>query len=431
MCFWGKRVKIFLRKVLTLALSALLLPGCSYVGRYFNAEQTPAPVKSLPTQVTYYQVRQGDTLYDVARRFNITERTLILWNQLKSPYLLTPGQRIRVAPLANEKYYRAGQLSDDANTPETDTDAVALSRQNPQSASQPLVDPEAAPSNNSVASGNIKKIKNREQSTDHFADTSSNEVSRVNAYPVLPDKKAKVISSVQKGVDLPDNGVYVIQSGDSLSAIADRYHVTLSQLQKWNDIKEPSVIYVGQKIHVTAPSQTEVISAPEKSRVSDVSKTPADVSGEMQGQTVSLNKNNEGDHKRQKVASAENSLPSVPVGQTVDGVRWSWPVMVKGGVNQPENIIALAKGTSVLAAASGQVIYAGVGMAGYGKMVIIRHKNGYLSAYSNLQSLSVKEKDSVTLGEVIGKSGIFNGQSGLDFEIRQNGQIKPLPTFFH
>ena len=90
--------------------------------------------------------------------------------------------------------------------------------------------------------------------------------------------------------------------------------------------------------------------------------------------------------------------------------------------------IAGKKGSSVLAAADGNVVYAGGNLRGYGKLVILKHDGDYLSAYGNNEVILVKEGDAVSKGSVISKVGrSASGEELLHFEIRRDGKpINPL-----
>jgi lipoprotein NlpD len=85
-------------------------------------------------------------------------------------------------------------------------------------------------------------------------------------------------------------------------------------------------------------------------------------------------------------------------------------------------------GESVVAAADGEVVYSGSGLAGYGQLVIIRHNAAWLSAYGHNQQLLVREGQRVRAGEQIGRMGEAPGrQPALHFEIRRDGRpVNPL-----
>ena len=137
--------------------------------------------------------------------------------------------------------------------------------------------------------------------------------------------------------------------------------------------------------------------------------------------------------KRTKVAAvdAEETTASVPAESKPE---FRWPArgrIIQGfrsGANDGINI-ALPEGTSVKAAESGVVAYAGSELKGYGNLVLIRHPNGYVSAYAHNGAVAVKRGETVKRGQTIAKSG----QSGnvaspqLHFELRK-GSTPVDPT---
>ena len=87
-----------------------------------------------------------------------------------------------------------------------------------------------------------------------------------------------------------------------------------------------------------------------------------------------------------------------------------------------------AAGIPILSSASGKVVYAGSGLRGYGKLVIVKHNKTYLSAYAHLDQISVKEGQNVNRGQELGKMGNTDAdQVKLHFEIRSLGKpVDPL-----
>ena len=116
--------------------------------------------------------------------------------------------------------------------------------------------------------------------------------------------------------------------------------------------------------------------------------------------------------------------------------QFRWPARgriiqgFKSGGNDGINI-ALPEGTSVRAAEDGKVAYAGSALKGYGNLVLIRHSNGFVSAYANNGSLDVKQGETVKRGQVIAKSGATGDVSSpqLHFELRR-GQTPVDPTSY-
>ncbi|WP_119343747.1 LysM peptidoglycan-binding domain-containing protein [Facilibium subflavum] len=434
------------KKLLWIVPMVGLLSSCASINRFFNAKQAPAPVKSIQTNTTYYVVQEGDTLYHVSQQFNVTERTLILWNHLPSPYLLSPGDKIRVAPLPGEKVWRAG-------------DKVTVE---PQEVKQP--------DNMSLTTENTADTKTGEQDNSiPVIDENAAPISHVTANKSVETKNQKPVEALshaqyddlQGGSSTLSKQVYIVQRGDSLGSIAQRFNVSMADLQQWNDIKEPSLIYVGEKIYLypsanqkktthtastqrvksTTKQHTEEIKAQNKVQASEITQKTETTKANLDSKVTNTHKTpvQSDTHKISPTKSAQPTsvqtvTASIPSGMTVDKISWAWPLADKGQFDKPDKAEQLAinttQGQAVLAAAKGKILYAGVGMGGYGKMVIIDHGNGYISAYNDLNQLDVKEGQDVNQHQSIGQVGKFNGQSALGFEIRQNGQLKNLGDFY-
>jgi lipoprotein NlpD len=112
-------------------------------------------------------------------------------------------------------------------------------------------------------------------------------------------------------------------------------------------------------------------------------------------------------------------------------IDWVWPTSGKviAGFSESANLkgidIGGKAGQPVLASAAGRVVYAGTGLRGYGKLVIVKHNNTYLSAYAHNREILVKEGQHVSKGQKIGEMGDTDAdQVKLHFEIRRLG--KPI-----
>lgn len=119
---------------------------------------------------------------------------------------------------------------------------------------------------------------------------------------------------------------------------------------------------------------------------------------------------------------------------TVEGVVWAWPTTtaIQRGYNVGGNKgidFSGKQGDPVLAAAEGRVLYVGEALAGYGKLVIIKHSNDHLSVYAHNHRILVKESQPVKLGEKIAEKGRTGTDSvKLHFEIRKQGKpVDPMP----
>jgi lipoprotein NlpD len=115
-------------------------------------------------------------------------------------------------------------------------------------------------------------------------------------------------------------------------------------------------------------------------------------------------------------------------------LQWAWPAngKVLHSFNQGSNPKGVAiRGTAgqpVLATASGKVVYSGSGLRGYGKLIIIKHNNTFLSVYAHNRELLVKEGERVSRGQKIAEMGSTSADgAALHFEIRRLGKpVDPL-----
>ena len=127
-------------------------------------------------------------------------------------------------------------------------------------------------------------------------------------------------------------------------------------------------------------------------------------------------------------------MPPAEVIADPDRVEWIWPAkgrLLEGFSEGTKGIdIAGKAGEPVTASAGGKVVYSGSGLRGYGKLIIIKHNNTYLSAYAHNNKVLVKEGQTVVKGEKIGEMGSTDtGLVKLHFEIRKNG--KPVDPLKH
>jgi lipoprotein NlpD len=114
-------------------------------------------------------------------------------------------------------------------------------------------------------------------------------------------------------------------------------------------------------------------------------------------------------------------------GTDAENVDFMWPVkgkVLSAFTEATKGIdIGGKKGQTVVAAASGRVVYAGAGLRGYGKLVIIKHNNLWLSAYAHNENIVVKEQQDVKRGQKIAEMGATDtDQVKLHFEVRRQGK---------
>lgn len=228
---------------------------------------------------------------------------------------------------------------------------------------------------------------------------------------------------------------YQVKKGDTLFSIAFRAGMDYRSLAKLNRIAEPFTIYVGQVLVVAEDSsyQTAVRGPLNQSKTANANySNPANsaTSSKKAKVVASSNKSRYGQSQQDKdPEKPKNTAFNAKSGQ------WLWPV--KGPIlakfSQQEHgnkglDIGGALGTPIKAAAAGQVVYAGNALRGYGNLIIIRHNDDFLSAYAHNHRLLVKERDTVTAGQLIAEMGNTDAERiQLHFEIRFRGRsVDPL-----
>ncbi len=225
---------------------------------------------------------------------------------------------------------------------------------------------------------------------------------------------------------LPVRQTHKVVKGDTLYSISRKYNVDVTSLSKLNGLKAPYAINVGQVLALPGnASNTSVASKKE-----DVHGTKSSYSySSPKSATNSKTKNNA---TPTKVAAANKQITKSTPRQTVSTYRKSkfiWPVngsvvsnfgvVGKGRRNDGINIKA-ALGTNVKAADKGVVAYAGNELKGFGNLVLIKHADGYITAYAHNDKLYVKKGQTVLRGEkiaTVGSTGSVNTPQ-LHFEVR-------------
>lgn len=204
---------------------------------------------------------------------------------------------------------------------------------------------------------------------------------------------------------MPNTKYHVVAKGDTMYNISKRYNVDMRSLSKINNLDEPYALALGQRLVLPG----SVVSAPSSSSYAS-SPTP-----------------------QKQPSSWWSSSPKATETYTPPPKKrsstFAWPVkgtiisrfgpIAKGRNNDGINIKA-PLGTSVSAADSGTVAYAGNELKGFGNLILIRHSDGWVTAYAHNDRLLVKKGQKVIKGEKISTVGSTGGVSTpqLHFEIR-------------
>ncbi|GHA11036.1 hypothetical protein GCM10007989_01680 [Devosia pacifica] len=239
---------------------------------------------------------------------------------------------------------------------------------------------------------------------------------------------------------------HTIQSGESLYTIARRYDVTTQSLVHANALSSPDRIVVGQKLVIPGRSDllgtqatTPAPAQPQRTEVASVTPaqpTPVAAPAEpaQQAQATQQQVQPQQPEPTQQASAPKASTPTPePSMSGADNFRWpaNGRVITDFAASKGTGInIELPEGTSVQAAENGTVIYTGSGVEGYGNLVLVRHPNGYVSAYAHLKSIGVNKGQVVSRGDAIGSSGMTGSVSRpqLHFELRKGATpVDPMP----
>ncbi len=231
-------------------------------------------------------------------------------------------------------------------------------------------------------------------------------------------------------------GVHVVNHGDTLASIAHRNHVPVAELARANSLDQAAPLKLGMKITVpakaaaAAPAAAPVAVAQPAPVAAPATKTAAVTTEPVQKARLAQATTTPEEAKPEspvKAADATGALPTFrwPVrGRVIT----SYGAKTNGKSNDGINV-AVPEGTPVKAAEDGVVAYSGNELKGYGNLILVRHSNGYVTAYAHASELMVKRGDTIKRGQVIAKSGQSGevGSPQLHFEIRKGSSpVDPL-----
>ncbi|MEX6634590.1 peptidoglycan DD-metalloendopeptidase family protein [Hyphococcus lacteus] len=208
--------------------------------------------------------------------------------------------------------------------------------------------------------------------------------------------------------------LHTVRGGETLYAISRASGVSVGNIAAANNLRAPYALSVGQRI-VIPQAPVTALDRPATPQITNTQRTvkretaPADV-GEI-SRTVSYTK--------PEPASAK-SLFSWPVRGAVISEYGSGNLGRRNdGVN-----IAAPVGSPVRAAADGQVVYRGSELEGFGNLLLVKHQDGFVTAYAHNDAMLVKKGDPVRKGQLIAKVGQTGAVTTpqLHFEIRQDSK---------
>src|SRR5450759_322622 len=257
----------------------------------------------------------------------------------------------------------------------------------------------------------------------------------VVAAPALAAPASKAVAAASAAPP-----VYVVNHGDTLLGIARRNHVSVAELAKANSLDPSAKLKLGIKLTVPGAKTAAVAPAAQPAAVAaaqpaaalapPATQMAAATGGPQQSARLAQATTKVEDTSAEAPIKANEATGALPT--------FRWPVRGKvitsygaktnGKANDGINL-AVPEGTPVKAAEDGVVAYSGNELKGYGNLVLVRHSNGYVTAYAHASELLVKRGDAIKRGQIIAKSGQSGevGSPQLHFEIRKGSSpVDPL-----
>ncbi len=309
------------RYIIALLCLTLLL-GCTqkaaeikhYGGDFFGPGGKTSTQSAQKKQHALYRtitVQKGDTLYDLARRFSVPSKEIIIQNRLRAPYHLNAGQKLKISRGA----------------------------------------------------------------------------------------------------------LYAVKRGDTLYEISRQHQVDMASLARINKLQAPYTLKTGQSLRL--PSRSFALaSAPPKKSATQVAKSVAPKAKPSKPKTrLVLAKGPDPYAPKPKAKPRKQNYAKAKTPNSFrhgDVKDFRWPVKgkvisrfgpKKGGIYNDGINISVPNGARIKASGDGVVVYAGTELKGYGNLLIVKHNNGWLSAYAHNQKILVRRGDVVKRGQAIALAG--------------------------
>jgi len=224
----------------------------------------------------------------------------------------------------------------------------------------------------------------------------------------------------------------MVRGGDTLYSIAWHLGMNYRELASMNGIRSPYTIYKGQRLRVKPAAQPPAVQSAALHPRPAIKTTPAPAAPPATPAAKPAPKPASKPVPATTPAAVSESSPAATQKTAVpsyDG-KWVWPTRGRvltqfksSGPGKQGIDIGGHADQPVKAAANGKVVYAGSGLVGYGRLIIVKHNENLLSAYGHNNKLLVSEGEHVAAGQMIAKMGSSGtNRNELYFEIRKNGK---------
>lgn len=386
-----------------------------------------------------HTVAAGDTLFALARKYDTTPAAIAEASGISASAGLRVGQKLTIPGQGGSTPARA--------EPEAARPAPVTSRPNQVRPSREEAVAETTETSSAPGGGRVITVDGpprsytvkRGDNLDEIADRmgmSRRELASVNGlkspYRLTVGQRLKGESTKAKA--------YVVESGDTLAVVAQRFGVTTRTLAAENNLRTTAKLRSGQRLilpdgyrdrGVPKPTTATTTTAPVRettppvstpSRETSLPSTPQPYSGTPTRPATSATPS------RPQIADAPPSLSETEIVAAGKG-RFVWPLTgeilsdfgPKAGSQRNDGLnIRANAGEAVRAAAAGEVVYSGDQVPGFGNLVLVKHADGWVTAYAHLGRTDVKMRQQVVQGQQIGQAGSTGGvaEPQLHFEVR-------------
>jgi murein DD-endopeptidase MepM/ murein hydrolase activator NlpD len=426
-----------------------------------------------------YVVQTGDTIFAIAKRFNVTAAALADENDLKTGSAIKKGQKL-VLP---DGYKDKGPIKTTTVVPgtpgslagaeTTPAPTAAASRPTttagatPSRPTRPPADEAPEPTTVSTTSlsvtGAVVSVAGpRQVHTVKSGDTLTAIARKfdMSVSDLADDNKLDTDKPLKLGAKIKGpattSKAYVAQSGDTLGAVAKRFNVSVKELAAENNLRSTASVKKGQKLvlpdgykdkgpiktttTVTRPSPAEPsntyakVETPARTPSSPVPYTPSGNTYPRPSAPVAAQPVTPPPSTARPIIESSAAPTEAEIVASGRG-KFAWPVRgeiaLGFGANGPGQRndgldIRAPQGTPVVSAADGKVAYAGNQVLGFGNLVLVRHADGWVTAYARLSSINVKMQQDVKQGEQLGAVGTTGGatEPALHFEMRYAPTVK-------
>jgi murein DD-endopeptidase MepM/ murein hydrolase activator NlpD len=241
--------------------------------------------------------------------------------------------------------------------------------------------------------------------------------------PASPSASFRPANGNPKQQNFAGNGIHRVSAGETLFAVGRKYNVHPYKIARHNNLSEPYSLSVGQQLRIPSGDGFQAAAPTQPVGGQVVEKSDA------QGTSLAKDQS-QVSQPVEKVEPTISDEQTPAVSESDNGAGFRWPVRGRviskygskpGGTRNEGINIAVPEGTDIRATQSGVVAYAGNELKGYGNLVLLRHQDGWVSAYAHAKEVFVKRGDTVRRGQVIAKAGSTGSVTSpqLHFELRK------------